>query len=955
MTTKNRSRWTVLPACWLALLAASPVFAQATRYDPRLQFRTLVTERFTIYFHQNEEELARRLVRIAEEVAAALDSRIGSARGRVHVILVDQSDQSNGWATVIPYNLIEITATPPPSASVIGNTNDWLRLVFAHEYTHVVHLEKSGGWLGKLRHVFGRLPFFYPNLALPDWQIEGVATREESALTGLGRIHAGDFRMIVRHAAAEGRFAPLDRATRAVIDWPSGHSPYLYGGFFHEYLARRYGSESLARLAEETASRLPLLGSRAFQSVYKRSLGELWKDFEADVRGSAGAPAIAEQPSGAASAQARTRLTHHGFSVTAPLFTRDGRVFYSLANPHAFPALMQLRDDGSSRKVAARYGGNRLAAARNELVFDQLEFVGHVDLQSDLYAVPADGGATRRLTHNARAADPDVAPDGETVICTVQETGHRILATLKLPPPGSTAAPIPLLAEPATEFTAPRWSPDGRSIAVERRRLGGPSEIIVIDVETRAVRPLVSSSPARNTLPAWLPDGRTLLFSSDRDGGPFTLFAVDVGSGTIKRVSGAGDGAQAPALSPDGRRLAFVGYSSEGYDLYSIPFDAGRWTDVGQPAVSPVDLGTDARTRRTSNDVAVERGAYRPWPTLAPRFWVPIVELDGDDVVLGAATGGSDALGRHLYDAAFGWNIDRSRPDVRVNYAYARWWPTLFASVATDTDAWRSGEVRSRELTTGALLPVRRVRWSTTTMAALFVSIDEVQCPSCAEPVDARSRRSAVRAGWRFSNAKSYGYSISGEEGVTVTVASELARRFLGADADAGTVAVDARHYLPVLPRHGVIAVRGAGAMSWGDERLRRVFAAGGSGPQPGGFGLDVKAIGLLRGFGETAAIGDRAAVVNLDYRFPLTWVQRGVGTWPAFVRGIHGAVFADAGHAWDRQFKRSDILRSFGAELSCDAVFGSTLGLTLATGVAWRHHNEERDVAAFARVGRAF
>ncbi len=942
--TLARVRSTVLVAVGLlALLTAGTVHAQSTRYDPRLQFHTVATKRFTIYYHQREEELARRLARVAEEVAAGVDSQLGAPRARVHVILVDQADQSNGWATVVPYNLIEITAAPPAPHSVIGNTDDWLRVVFAHEYTHVVHLEKSGGWLGSLRHVFGRLPLFYPNLALPDWQIEGVATHEESAITRLGRIHAGDFRMILERAAADGRFAPLDRATGAMIDWPSGNTPYLYGGFFHDYLARTYGPASLARLAGETASRLPLLGSRAYREVYGRSLGGLWKDFEADVRGRVRAEAAT-----------RTRVTRHGFTVTSPLFTRDGRLFYSIANPHGFPALMQLEPDGSAKRIATRFRGNRLAQARDALVFDQLDVAAQVDLQSDLYAVPIAGGETRRITRGARAADPDVAPDGETIVCTVQETGRRILATLKLPAPGETAAPAPLLSEPSTEFTAPRWSPDGRSIAVERRRLGGPSELIVIDVGTRAVRTLVASSPARNTLPAWLPDGTAILFSSDRDGGPFTLHAADVATGIVKRVPGAGEGAQAPVLSPDGRRLVFVGYSSDGYDLYSVPFDTSTWEAVASSAV-PHFAAATASTVRPAADVAADGGPYRPWPTLTPRFWVPVVEADGDDVVVGAATAGADALGRHLYGATLGWSLDRNRPDAQVDYAYARWWPTLFASFATDTDRWRVGEIRSRELMAGALFPVRRVRWTSTALAALFVSSDAVECPTCEKPIDSRSRRSAVRAGWRLSNARAFGYSISAEEGSSIAVTTELTRRFLGADADAGALVADARHYVRVFPRHAVVAVRAAGAASWGDRRLRRPFAAGGSGPRPAGFGVDVDAIGLLRGFDDADAIGDRAAVVNLDYRFPLAWVQRGIGTWPVFLRSIHGAVFADAGHAWDRRFRTADVRRSFGGELSFDAGFGSSIGMTIATGVAWRHDRGRRDIVAFARIGRAF
>ena len=227
------------------LVGAGPQIANAqtdspivgSRYDPRLQFRVLATARANIYFHQGEDAMARRLARLIDEIVPEVDRRLGGApSGRLHVILVDQTDVSNGWATVVPYNLIEIAAVPPSGSSVIGNTDDWLRIVFAHEYTHVVHLEKSRGWIGGLRKVFGRLPILYPNLFVPTWQIEGLATFEESAITHQGRVPAGDFRMLLDEASAAGHFAPLDRASSAVIDWPGGASAYLYGAYFHQYL-----------------------------------------------------------------------------------------------------------------------------------------------------------------------------------------------------------------------------------------------------------------------------------------------------------------------------------------------------------------------------------------------------------------------------------------------------------------------------------------------------------------------------------------------------------------------------------------------------------------------------------------------------------------------------------------------------------------------------------------------
>ena len=72
-----------------------------------------------------------------------------------------------------------------------------------------------------------------------------------------------------------------------------------------------------------------------------------------------------------------------------------------------------------------------------------------------------------------------------------------------------------------------------------------------------------------------------------------------------------------------------------------------------------------------------------------------------------------------------------------------------------------------------------------------------------------RNVRRALRGGWLLNDSRSYGYSISREDGWTATVTTELTREALGADADGEAATVDVRGYLPVWPRHAVLA--GAG------------------------------------------------------------------------------------------------------------------------------------------------
>ncbi|MGB2715745.1 MAG: BamA/TamA family outer membrane protein [Vicinamibacterales bacterium] len=923
----------------VGLLLAAALATGSTRYDPRLRFQTISTPRFDIHFHQGEEALAQRLARLVEEVATTIDGGLGPASGRVQVILVDQSDLSNGWATPVPYNTIELAAAVPPADSIIGNTDDWLRLVFTHEYTHIVHLSRSGGWIGGLRRVFGRLPLLYPNTFTPIWQIEGLATWQESAQTGVGRVPAADFRLILQTAAAGRRLERLDRASSRLVDWPSGTTPYLYGAYFHQFLAERYGAEALRRLTDETAKQVPYFGARAFRKVFGRSLGQLWSDFASSA------------PHRTRTEQSARRLTDHGFFVSGPRFVDASHILYSLDDPHGFPALRELDlTSGQSRKVATRYFGDQVAVAGDRAVFDQIEIVHDVGLQSDLYSAGLRDGRVQRITVGARALDPDVSPDGSKLVFVVQRADRRELATAPLAP-SFQWTPRALASAPDQHFAGPRWSPDGTRIVAERRVHGGASEIVLVDAESGELHVLVGSG--RNAGPVWSPDGSTIYFAAASSEHPFQICSISVAGGPVRRLEGTGASAQSPAVSPDGRSLVFVGYTADGYDLFQLPLDTARWatlTAAQQPAAESRDVSAAISARR-----------YSPLATVLPRFWTPTLESDQGETVVGAATASVDALGRHAYGVEAGWAISRARPDWQVGYAYDRWRPTFYLVTSDDTDPWRGGERRIVEADAGMLLVSRRIRWSQSVLAELHGSSESFACDgaveSCRDADGVRLRRTSLRTGWSFNAARMFGYSISPEEGGRLTTTLEGTRTGSLGGLTSLAATFDARRYVRAWPRHAVLAVRGAAAASWGDVPLRREFSASGSDPQPGGFRFGTDAIGLIRGLDPDRLFGHRAAVLNVDYRVPVAHVERGRGTLPFFLRNVHAAVFVDAGQAWSNRFRAADIRSSVGAELSLDTVLGYFLPVTFSGGAAWRRgpDPDDRGFAVFARVGRAF
>jgi len=952
------------------LVCVGSVARGATVVDPALRFQRLTTEHFVVYFHRGEERTAQRLAVIAEETWRALQQAFGiEPPGRTQVLLVDQSELANGSASPVPYNTILVTASWPRGSDFIGLTDDWLRLVFTHEFTHIVHLDRSEGWANAVRHIFGRVPVAFPNLFLPTWQIEGLAVYEESVITGQGRLHAGDFRAIEEEARRARVLEPLDRVNGGLVDWPSGLGPYAYGAGFQEYLAARYGAETIAALARITARRLPYFSSEAFKEVYGRSLGDLWRDYQAGTDSAA-----AEAPD----APRASRLTHRGFLVAGPRFAPprcDGcpsEIVYSIQTPHAFPSLNAIGLDGAKdRRLTTRYLGSTAGVGRDTIVFDEQEIRRNVGLYSDLYAYDRRTGGVHALTADARLLDPDISPDGTRVVCVREGLGRRDLIVLQL----KDLATLTIGSEPDTQFEAPRWSPDGRLVAAARHRLGRQSELVVIDPDTSAVRVVASDATARIVTPVWRPDGAAIVAAADFGGSVFNLYEFDLqGERQPRQLTYTTGGATWPDFSPDGRTIVFVGYTTSGFDLFTAPYaQSGGPTALAAPRRSAAQAPSQTADAALAPGPVTTAVTYTPWSTLKPTSWTPVIDSRPDQLRVGASFGGHDVLGYHAYALSATWLVSGPRaattpnaatPDWEVAYAYARWRPvffvtagrqtSFFAGPSTDTGAPTDSTLRQDQLEGGIELPFLHTRSSHVLLGSIFRSTDDYTFVSG----PASYRRAALRGGWETTTAHVYGYSISPEGGVTVGGTIESARRDLGSSGDATTVTADARAYVPAFAAHHVLAVRAAGGRSSGSDVAGRTFLAGGPGPSDGPLSFDSRAMSLLRGFPADTFAGSHIAVVNADYRWPIAWPGRGHGTWPIFVRSLYATAFADASNTWSRTFHAGDIKTSLGAEFSSDLVAGYVLPFTLTVGIGFGHDGSGRvadERTWYARIGRAF
>ncbi len=924
------------------------------KFDPAFVWTTLETPHFLIHYHQGGEELAKRAAVIAEDVHARLVPRIQwEPRERTRIVLVDAMDEANGITTPIPYNEIVLFLTQPAGGPGFGLTayDDWLRLLITHEYTHVLHLDMVTGGPETVQKVLGRI--YFPNLFEPEWMIEGLATYEETEETAGGRGRSPGAEMVIRTAVLENAFPDLGQASVFPDSWPSGQVPYLFGEGFTRFIAEKYGREKLAEVSVVYSSRkFPFLVGSTGMKVLNKEYSDLWNEWKGELEKKYGRERDLLAAKGLT---ASAPLTRKGFVTASPAFSPDGTwVAFGVVAGDEYPGIYLANADGSGmRKIAENVfpssaSGTALSwsADGKRIYHTRIEIVRNTDAYDDLYSYDMTRKREVRLTKGLRARDPHPTPDGRQLLFVMNRMGMTRLCVLDL----SDAKKLPAAEKDITfltdwsaeQYETPSMSPDGKTIAAGVWRPGGYRDIILLDPAGKVIAD-VTHDRAIDLGPSWSADGRYLYFSSDRSG-IFNIYAYDRETKMLFQVTNVLGGAFSPSPSPDNRTIAFASYGSRGYDISTMRNDPASW----KPAEAYVD--TYPRPHYAEKAVETSSRPYSPLSTIYPRFWLPWFGYSYESgTMVGAFTFGQDAVQRHSYYATVLYGPKNGRLWYDLDYFYDGFYPTVRLQ-AIDTDVTYSDFLvdprgvkdyveRDRSLGASLIIPLLKnatqheltVGYQRKDVSALS---DLPPWPGYAGPAPAEGDLISGRLLYRYNSARRYALSISPEEGRTIELGTERFDKSLGSDFAYTKYTADWHEYINFPWKHQVLLARAFAGTSTGQAPPQGAYQLGGDNPGDITLTIDDQVV-TLRGYPTNVLRGQKAALGSLEYRFPVILIESGSDTKPFFYRKLHGAVFAEAGNAWDGTFHESDTRRSIGAEARLDMTIGYYLPLTLRFVVA--------------------
>ncbi len=187
--------------------------------------------------------------------------------------------------------------------------------------------------------------------------------------------------------------------------------------------------------------------------------------------------------------------------------------------------------------------------------------------------------------------DPTLSPDGKQVAFSWNgEKGDNFDIYVKLVDAGT---PVRLTQDPALD-TLPAWSPDSRFLAFVRLSPEGKGGYYVIPALGGAERKIadIPQTPSHSPVPSadWTADSKSLVIV-DASADPPALVQVSVADGDKKRLTsppGSSMGDYSPAMSPDGRWLAFN--RVPGANLQSWRVVSFTQAATGQPIPIPLPI-----------------------------------------------------------------------------------------------------------------------------------------------------------------------------------------------------------------------------------------------------------------------------------------------------------------------------------------------------------------------------
>jgi len=968
--------------------------AQAKLYDPSLDWQVLESLHFSVIFPRESpihtsfeyQQIAINVAEIAEETYNQITPYFDEPfkqNQKIAIILEDFSDSVYGFATAVPHRSIRINLTAPGFKNFDTKFESWLKILITHEYTHLAHFDMTRKRTTFLRFFLGQI--IAPNALQPMWAIEGLAIYHESKWSTGGRAKDTRYDMYLRTDFLENQPKNLELLAGSYLtSWPGGNVPYIYGQSIIHYIVQKYGEDKLIDISEIFCA-YPFLGMnwaiKKALDITQDKLYENWQDEQHESY-----QHQAEKVYQFSELTQSEQITKNQYWVDDPIWLSNSdnntaSLLYKVNNTQLFPTIRKYDPDSKNENIlinrTSGHGTSYTLSPDNKYVlYTKLSKYQKYYHYHDLFLYQLENGKQIRLSDGMRIKDPSWHPhqSQNKIIAVLNDAGNNNLVLFSIEQKfldnfneksvsqiENNFSKTNLISfenityltdfSDGTQISQPVWSPNGNQIAFSLWK-NGYQDIYIIKLDknnqiqsTKAI----TQDNFTDISPNWSADGKYLFFSSDRSG-IFNLYAYNVENEQLFRLTNVLTGAFEPAISPDGKKLAFIQYHSSGYELHLSKTENLLWKSVDIPDTGDGSLFVDKHNKQRTVPCIIKD--YSPWDSILPTYWTPYFASTSNDLYFGFSSLAQDYLKFYNLPVKVAWGILNPSLyyDIQfINYAhkpiFSLSWQgeTLLedkqidnffdpesttsrfqAKVSFPREGYTSQQDTARYFNENISLGFQNDLYS-------FKVGDNNNTDRSFRKINSLVLR------YSYNDTESYQSSISPEIGSSFSLSYQHANKILGSDLTFSKLLFDGRKYFPLSGQNQVMALRlVVGATSKGLNEKEQ-FHLGGNTSNTELSSINNSSF-PLRGF-SSSFNGANLLCSSLEYRFPIKTVEKKVGfDWASiFLERISGTLFLDAGHAWEGSFIpiHHKINASVGAELifKFNSAHNSPFNITLGAG----------------------
>ncbi len=985
------------------LLQTSAALAQV---HPDLEWKIRKLPHFDLIYDAKHQDLADLYAIRLENSVTLLSKVFTEIPSRTVVTLLDRTDQPNGSATAFPYDWITVYPILPSPWETISDYGDWSQELVNHEYTHILSFAPRRGVVKALYYGFGNI--ITPNLLLPRWWLEGIAVEMETRTSQHGRLRSPNQDATLRAFEIDNRWSEFNVATineTSIPTFPQGARPYLFGSLIWSQAMKDNQTEKINDLHWRYAGRFPFLLESPAAEILGKPYDYLFEDTLQDLRQRT---QLQLEQIRKANASVFKPLLNKKVETYSASLSPDGLKLAFLYKDETLKRSVKilkrksitenfneqsLKNVDSGKEEETKDLNPRAPRGENEyllentdappggsilriswfpdsqkFLYDKTDAIDRFTEASDLFVFDIKKSKTERLSTYLRSREPVVSNDGKLVAFIKVHAGKTSLSVFDLETKMETS-----LYDPGLEYRISHPSFITNDEVIFSERIFGIEKLKSYNLKTHQMKEFLPQFTDAK-LPTFTKLG--LFFISSRSGVPNVYLSKSPYANAVaitNSLTAVLDYELDPyskdlyVTSIEGSGSKILILSEKNWHLKELPKISGlladRYPQTAQPSSSLV-AGAASRTSNLSTTTAInvaesnykieknsadEDVDYSSLSYLYPRYWIPNIYTHSEGTTLSLITSGNDPLLKHLYSLQPVYDTGSKEFSYAVSYTNNSFYPTLSAA-ATDSHLLlpiSSQEYRQQYYLLNANFESRPlgIKWNSSFLeeASLDIGWNWISRSF----ISSRSYQTGPRLGLNYLDVSMSGEQISPEGGSMMDFA---VTSFLSGDNERRSFNQFNASYQKYfnqffwkLPKRHAWMLRWKGQFI--DERVlepeltpSQNFALFANSKNP---------FIVVRGYPTGNFTIKSYSQYALEYRFPITYIYRGAGTTPLFLRRLHGNILAEGMHmdgyvttdAGTNTVARTDrwkFYRTVGVEAKTDVTLAYHFPLSLVVANYW-------------------